>query len=115
MKLIIVTLFAITFIAQTTSAFPFNTIDDCESTADLANAVMEVRQSGEMTAIETINLLRESFQELPDEYRAQMAEVAFDMVTEAYEYPAMRTMDARQDAVSQFENRWTLRCLRAIR
>ena len=115
MKLIIVTLFAFTFIAQTTHALPFNTIDDCEAVADLANAAMELRQFGELTVIEAINLLRESYKELPDEYAAQITEVAFDMITEAYEYPAMPTMDARQNAVIQFENRWTLRCLRAIR
>ena len=82
-----------------TASAPTFASENCSLMAEMASVIMEKRLNG---------VTMRQMMEISDD------KLAVQMVTEAYEQPAYRTEGMKTRAIQDFENKWYLRCVKAL-
>ena len=80
-------------------------IDSCPTVGGMAKAVMQLRQGGVA--------ISEPLARAQSDFDGVTQELVVKMITDAYEQPLMRVRENKLEAVTEFENMWTVACFNA--
>jgi soluble P-type ATPase len=102
MKILIVAMAILAALSTTASA----ELTECKSHSYLAGEVMNSRQSGQQMAA-VIDIVK------AEADNSRLVQLAQLIVVDAYESPRFSTENYKARAISEFKNKWYLRCFKA--